>query len=181
MVTHDPPKPGTAHICKRCNGYYYWVPVNYQGLFFKLALLTTAQRGKPLDAPDSFFSVVVQKIEGVPKEGQLLPNGTSKNKRVTVLLDKKIPNDIGYLVFDGEPVQYDVRIDPSKPGGNLSESEFATVVVGNDVLANFKTGLPKKARIFLDHRQPKAPTTDDMLNKVNFQLQQIQFNQLRQP
>ncbi len=180
MVTCDPPNPGDAHICKKCDGKYYWVPVIYRDLFFKLALLTTAQRGKALAGPDPYYSVTVQRIEGEPIQGTFRgqPRG---DLAVTVLLDKKIPNDTGYLVFDGEDTQYEVRVYPNKPGANLSESEFATVYVQQQLYENFKRLLPRKAKVYLDHRQPKAPTTDDMLSKINFQLQQIQFNQLRQP
>ncbi len=180
MVTRDPPNPGDAHICKKCDGKYYWVPVIYRDLFFKLALLTTAQRGKPLAGPDSYFSVVVLGIKGNPIQGtrQGQPFG---DLTVTVLLNKKIPNDTGTLVFDGDDTPYEVRIDEDKPGGKLSESEFATVYVKEELYDNFKKLFPRKAKITLNHTQPKVATTEDMLSKINFQLQQIQFNQLRQP
>jgi hypothetical protein len=180
MVTAHPPQPGTAHVCRKVHGMYYWVPITYQQLFFRLALLTTAQRGAPLDAPDTSFLVAIEGIVGDPRPGQ----NPAKNKQVVIKVDKELPNDSGYLKFEGDPTQtqYDVLLDTTKPDGNLSASKYVTVVVGNDVLDNFKKlSRGGRARIFLDHAQPKAPTTDDMLSKISFQLQQIQLNQLRQP
>ena len=57
----------------------------------------------------------------------------------------------------------------------------ATAIVGynpNTQQALF-TPLPQTGKLFLRTNTPKAPTTEDSLNRVNFQLQQIQFNQLR--
>ena len=158
---------------------YYWIPTTYQQLFFRLALLTTAQRGAPLAAPDTVFTVAVQGISGDPRPGQ----NPARNKQVVLKVDKEIPNDSGYLQFEVDPAQrqYDVLLDTTKPDGNLSASRYVTVVVGKDDFEDFKKLLPGKAKVSLDHAQPKAPTTDDMLGKINFQLQQIQLNQLRQP
>ena len=184
MVTHEPPEPGMAHVCKKCNGKYYWVPVAYQDLFFKLALLTTARRGKPLQDPDAFFKVVAQKIEGTPVDGALLPNGTVTKKIFTLLLDKAIPNDSGYVVFDDDPqTQYSVSVEPDKPDAKLSESRYVTAVVSTDAVDEFtkRLAIPRPGKIFLDHKQPTQATVDDMLGKISFQLQQIQFNQLRAP
>ncbi len=184
MVTKEPPEPGMAHVCKKCNGKYYWVPVTYQDLFFKLALLTTARRGKPLQDPDVFFKVVAQKIEGDPIDGALLPNGTVTKKIYTLLLDKAIPNDSGYVVFDDDPqTQYSVSVEPDKPDSKLSESKYVTATVSVDAVDEFTKRLatPRPGKIFLDHKQPTQATVDDMLGKISFQLQQIQFNQLRAP
>ena len=179
MVTPDPPKPGSAHICRKVHGMYYWVPVTYQQLFFRLALLTTAQRGAPLAAPDTDFRVTVEGMSGDPRPGQ----NPAKNQQVVVKVDKEIPNDTGYLVFDGDPKQrqYDILLDTTKPDGKLSSSRYVTVVVRNEDFADFQGQFRGKAKISLDHALPRAPTTDDMLGKINFQLQQIQLNQLRQP
>jgi hypothetical protein len=183
VISPCPPNPGEAHVCKKANGRYYWVPAAYKDLYFRLSLLTTVQRGKPLSAPDPFFIVVVQRISGEPKPGQKLLSGDFKEWLVTVELDRKVPNDTGYLVFDGDHTQYGLRIDESKPDGKLSQSQFATLYVKNADLKTFQARLldPIRARIYLDHKQPTGPTADDNLNKISFQLQQIQFNQLRQP
>jgi len=182
MVTCDPPNSGDAHICRKCDGKYYWVPVIYRDLFFKLALLTTARRGKPLADPDAYYTVVAKRLEGEPKDGSTLPNGTVTKKLVTVLLDKAIPNDSGYIIFNDDPhTQYNVSMEPDKPDGDLSESRFATATVPNDAVDEFTKRLPRQGKIYLDHKQPMQANVDDMLGKINFQLQQIQFNQLRQP
>jgi hypothetical protein len=184
MVTNEAPEPGLAHVCKKCNGKYYWVPVTYQDLFFKLALLTTARRGKPLQDPDPYFKIVAQKIEGAPKDGSKLPNGTVTKKLFILQLDKAIPNDSGYVIFDDDPqTQYNVSVEPDKPDAKLSQSQYVTATVPADAVDDFtkRLGVPRPGRIFLDHKQPTQATVDDMLGKISFQLQQIQFNQLRAP
>jgi hypothetical protein len=183
MVTDHPPEPGLAHICKKCNGKYYWVPVTYTDLFFKLALLTTARRGKPLADPDNYYTIVAQRLEGAPKDGAMLPNGTVTMKLVTFVLDKAIPSDSGYLVFDDDPQnQYRLKVEPGKPDGDVSQSKFATVSVLTGSVADFTKRLPqRRGKIYLEHKPPTQATVDDMLGKISFQLQQIQFNQLRQP
>jgi len=262
MVSHDPPPPGAAHLCKKCDGRYFWVPVFRRSDFFKLALLTTAQRGKTLLPPDVFFSVTVQSIE---EERQA---HSSETKYLILRLDKAIPNDAGTLLFDvdankadKEQARYTLKkyakgrqfvltdasyVELSKDNriskdvlqklnnntlrnvpfesradlllavcrilgaemtdpveravletANISEepsvssnTSLVTVLVirdfdqgGNKVEdgneAKLRSLVGTTAKIFLEHRQPTATSTNDLINKVNFNLQQIQFNQLR--
>ena len=184
IVTHEPPPPSEVHLCKKYCGDYYWVPKSSREDFFRLALLTTAQRGKSLLPPDPFYSV------------QLTYNATSpvpddKNSVLVELkLDNPIPNDSGSLVLIKPN-----GTDPPKPSdkfpffpyvgrakeqlANTSYLQFKIRKAGaDDFIQRIKDG--PTAHVFLDHNQPKPPTTDDLLNRVNFQLQQIQFNQLRQ-
>lgn len=174
MVTSDPPKPGMAHICRKCNGKYYWVPVQYQDLFFKLSLLTTAQRGKSLLAPDEFFTVNVNELVN-DADNNLAPG---KSRKLTLRLDKKLPSDAGYVVLDSDAAheQFPARLIG---GSTSSDTDLITITVDNDKAGLF-AALPQKARVFLQHKRPQLPTTEDLIGRVNFQLQQIQFNQLRQ-
>lgn len=183
VVSCDPPPPGAAHICKECGGMFYWVPVEYRKEFFRLSLLTTAQRGKALSTPDDFYTVTLQKVTN-EEDGQF-----DTVKLLTVELDKKIPTDVGTikLTFDNTEVQYDIK--PYEPEDGSSPSEANQVVLVLDLtrskdastVAAFEEHLPMTGEVYLLHHQPKPPTTEELLQRVNFQLQQIQFNQLRQP
>jgi hypothetical protein len=172
MVSCDPPAAGAAHLCRKFDGKYFWVPIEYRELFFRLALLTTAQRGKSLTAPDEFFQATLTKLTDEP-------NKLNPTKRVVTLsLDKPIPADAGFVVFDNDKKQtpYPIQLIP---GPTSSETKVAKVTVDANDVTLFDT--PQKGKISLQHQRPKLPTTEDLINRVNFNLQQIQFNQLRQP
>ena len=115
-VSCQPPPAGAAHLCRCCNGSYYWVPVEYQREFLRLALATTAQRAQPAAPPDAFYSVNIVKVlraeqimaaapskkEADPPLNPLLPPplvvSTAKPQYwLTLKLDKKIPIDEGYM------------------------------------------------------------------------------------
>jgi hypothetical protein len=170
QVTCDPPPEGAAHICKQCDKKYYWVPAEFKYQFLRLSLLTTAQRGKSLLAPDEFYSVTLQKIvsqeESKTKKGVFVPNDTGRleytegNKTIALEV-AEFDDDNPKRVSDTDQIV--VFFDPE--------------VTGKKTPADLK--LPLGARIYLRHNRPTPPTTSDLLNRVEFQLQQIQFNQLR--
>jgi hypothetical protein len=177
VVTCQAPNPGQAHICKKYDGKYYWVPMSYKGYFFRLALLTTARRGKALLPAEEYFQVTLTDI--VKEE----PNRSNPANFTyfTYKLNKKIPRDDGYIVFDKLPeeqeslTQQDFQASDSTTG---SETDLIALSVNNNNLDAYRK-LPRTAKIYLEHKRPKPPTTDDLINRVNFNLQQIQFNQLR--
>ena len=68
VVSCDPPPEGKAHIWRKWQGKYYWVPIEYRFLFLKLALVTTSQRGKKLQPVDDFFPVSVNECH-IRREG----------------------------------------------------------------------------------------------------------------
>ena len=278
MVTCDPPKPDTAHMCKKFNGQYYWVPIEYRKLFFQLTLSTTAQRGKAFQAPDKFFAV---KLDDSPIFDE------AKSTLSFNIAKQKIPIDVGCMTLDNDtpappaaPTQFDIETvaAPTTPG-SVAPSQASTLVVylpndpiqlelvkddnepkgqpnlfhvslvsdmlhfriyngkgelqldkkesqltgidelkkiaelkplvknalekpqlldnrakntiielvtklfniQNSKMALFQPLYPKTAKVFLKQHAPTVPTTEDALNRVNFQLQQIQFNQLRPP
>jgi hypothetical protein len=178
-VSYSPPPEGAAQICKQCGDKYYWVPVEFRKQFFGLALATTAQRGKPIAAPDA-YEVTLKGIIGDPvkKAPDLFV--------VTVEIDKKIPNDSGRVLFTDNTA---ARIGPYEPptGPAPAETERLSLYLdlqspplGVKTVDEFKAKLPyPKARVYVRGHHPEPPTTNDLLNRVNFQLQQIQFNQLR--
>jgi hypothetical protein len=186
MVSCDPPPAGQAHLCKKYDGKYFWVPMSYRYSFFRLSLLTTAQRGKALLAPDPYYTVALNYEAKLPS-----PLGAD-NVFIVLKTDRPIPNDSGSLVL----------IDPQSAGGApkatdkfpflpyvgpAGEQPSSTSYVTLSIVASEADKVIQRVKdsptghIYLDHNQPKAPTTDDLLNRVNFQLQQIQFNQLRLP
>jgi hypothetical protein len=277
IVTCDPPPPGAAHLCKKFNGQYYWVPIEKRKEFFRLALATTAQRGKAFQAPDKFFTVS-------------LDNPVKDDVRGTVTFDvskQKLPIDFGTLTLDSDtpaapaaPTQFqvDTVTAPIAPGGlppstaaklvvTLPNDEIGLQLEQNDTnrpsaqknlfyvslmrpantlhflifgddgkveeffesslpnhdaqtiqelkddivkklagqpfdnraknadirrvksvlniplhrkMAMFAPPYPKTGKISLSHNVPPVQTTEDALSRVNFQLQQIQFNQQRQ-
>jgi hypothetical protein len=179
----NPPPPGAAQISKKCGDRYYWVPIEYRREFFKLSLLTTAQRGKSLTAPADFYTVSLKRLIK-NEQGQF-----ANVQFLTIEIDQKIPNDTGTirLTFDKEQVDYDVKIYEAPDHSTPSKTDTIVVVFDTtrskmiNKVGDFTKLLPLSGNVTLEHHQPKPPTTDDLLERANFQLQQIQFNQLRQP
>lgn len=224
MVSDCPPPPEAVHICRCQCDRYYWVPKEYAQQFFRLSLLTTAERGQALLPPDEFYAVTIQKIASPPAKGP------ANTYFVTLSLDKPIPNDIGYFVFSDAKSKQPEAPSPTKQSGNADQSpgnkkpeklpdgskkdkpatassnkpslldieySFSNVAsIGVEPAAEtvkqivvrvpvedyeqFKTLLPRQAKVYLTHNRPKAPSMEDLLERANFQLQQIQFNQLRE-
>jgi hypothetical protein len=138
-----------------------------------------------------------------------------------VLLDKPIPNDIGYFTISNsspgnntppnangtgnEPVagaetiapghatpaegegtqnkttrEYDFAKFTDPRGLQPDPTDRLTFKLTPDELTTFSQSLPKTAKAYLSHRRPAPPSMEDLLQRANIQLQQIQFNQLRQ-
>jgi hypothetical protein len=201
VATADPPPAGAAHICRKCGDMYYWVPVWCRDRFFELALLSTAQRGKSLLPADQFYSANVIDVIGNPVPTEFDPNAVV----ITLKLDKKIPNDDGYLIFNDPkaggstppgspsadtPPQYPFdkyrsdANDPSKPQvPPLALTDRIEISYDKAKLESLKSQLPVApvaVRVRLHHSQPSPPTTEDLLQRANFQLQQFNQNIVRQ-
>ena len=180
VVSCDPPPPCAAQISRKYEGSYYWVPVESRKEFFKLSLATTAQRGKRLFAPTDYYPVTLQKVLGQ------VPGPFVEAPWLIVQLDTKVPAASGFVVLNkgGVEAQYVTRPrdQDDKP---LSESDiillaFNPAAGGPKDIASFTGKLPLSSKLYLRYHQPKPPTTDQLLERTNFQLQQIQFNQLRE-
>jgi hypothetical protein len=189
-VTHERPPDGAAHICRKWHGDYYWVPVEFRMEFLRLALLTTAQRGRRLLPVPDFYAVRLTTLTDT------FASRFDKQKGVTQLtikIDKKVPNDTGHIDFDinSKTLSFqvnqfaDTTQDPNKPDIPFMTDKI--VVVFNATkspelssVASFKAALPVSSKLFLDHSRPDTPpATEDLLQNVRFQLEQIRFNQLR--
>jgi hypothetical protein len=193
VVTDEPPPACAAHIVRQCGCEYYWVPSEFKGDFLNLSLVTTAQRGKSLASPDQFFSVQLIDVAKIEDN-----EGDPESKIVTLVFDKKIPNDSGTLTFD-EPLDpkgpvaakagsvitrypFDRYLE-TKPGQDDFEPSLTNkldIGVLNSELPGL-TKLPRGVKVYQHHNRPTPPTTEDLLERANFQLQQIQMNQLRSP
>jgi hypothetical protein len=176
------PPEGEAHICRKSGKQYYWVPVEYKRQFLGLALATTAQRKKGLLLPPiEYYEATLKEITSPKAEYKSGPVS------ITVKLDKKVPNDVGRLEFCMDKKSYILQVAPYEPSGGDRQAETDTLVVTFDrsgLPAKIKTpadlDLPLDVRLYLRHYRPVVqPTTADLLNHMTFQLQQIQFNQLR--
>jgi len=181
QTSSTPPPEGAAHICKKCGKQYYWVPVEYRKQFLGLALATTAQRKKGLLPPNEYYEAKLQEITSPKREYK------SGQMSITARLDKKVPKDVGRLEFLMDKKTYSLQVAPYEPSGGDRQAETDTLVVTFDrsgLPAKVKTPsdleLPLDVKLYLRHYRPVVqPTTADLLDHVTFQLQQIQFNQLR--
>ena len=234
ITTPDPPPAGAAHICRNYCGMYYWVPVTCSGNFFRLSLLTTAQRGQTLLSPDDAFAVTIMHLDRTSIEAKQYPKGSFL---VTLELDKKIPNDSGTLVFTDDssakgsastsrrnllttdqpviqagyqepPPPVLVEPAPKDDAGPAAKGDASTDSKGSKSktfekfrdpeterwpgltnriritctmaeINDLESNIPQKAKIVLDHHQPRPPSTEDLLQRANFQLQQLNQNAVR--
>jgi hypothetical protein len=190
QMSCDPPPKGAAHIYRKWRGNYYWVPNEYRMEFLRLALLTTAQRGRRLLPVPDFYAVSIKAITDSFASKFDKQNGVIQ---LTVKIDKKVPNDTGRVDFDinGKTVSFQVNQfsstadDPLKP--DIPPMTDQIVIVFNakkwpelNSFDAFKAALPVSAKLFLAHSRPDSPPgTEDLLQNVRFQLEQIRFNQLR--
>ena len=186
----DPPPKDVAHIYRKWRGNYYWVPIEYRMEFLRLALLTTAQRGRRLLPVPDYYAVNIKAITDSFSSKFDKQNGVIQ---LTVKIDKKVPNDTGRVDFDisGKTVSFQVNQfsstadDPLKP--DIPPMTDQIVIVFNakkwpdlNSFDAFKSALPVSAKLFLAHSRPDSPPgTEDLLQNVRFQLEQIRFNQLR--
>jgi hypothetical protein len=182
VVSCNPPQEGRAHICRKWQGKYYWVPIEHRFLFLKLALITTAQRGKKLQPVDDFFPVQVTSI--------LFREPGDRNLTfLTVKLDGPVPSDNGEIEFtiDGKRVRYAVDQPPAPIEGPGPETTSVIRIQFNphtapDLIGSvqeFRTRLPLSGKLYLRNSHPQPPTTSNLLDQVRFQLEQIRLNQVR--
>lgn len=183
VVSCEPPPDEAVHLCRKYHKQYYWVPVEYKREFLGLSLVTTAQRGKALLAPEEFFQVTLQEVisQGKPnKFGEI---------ELLVKFDKKIPNDTGRveLTFGGKTVTFTVGQYQPTDTPQPSETDRLRLAFDPEAESAKAAGLktpaqlkfPIAAKFYLRHNRPKPPSTNELLDRIQFQLQQIQFNQLR--
>jgi hypothetical protein len=200
VVTLDPPPECAAHVCKKYCGKYYWVPVDYADDFFRLSLLTTAQRGKRLLPPDASYKVkIVEVLPGssanpqrpAPAQKEIDPNARIF---VTIKLDRELPNDNGYIEIEDDLDEKTKKVrrrdineyvPTTGTGANdfkPSNTRFLQLAMYQRNEQAFRDFMnqEREAKVYLEHRRPELPTTDDSLRRANFELHQINQNLVRQ-
>jgi hypothetical protein len=183
-VSCDAPPESAAHIVRKWHGKYYWVPVAYRTEFLRLALMTTAQRGKRLLPAPPYFTV---SLTGVLDDKTSPMEKRSGVFALVMKLDRQVPNDNGTLTCDvgdkkGETLVVrkftDGDFEPTLTNKLIvvfNPTRLPTLKVPTDV----NKILPIDAKLKLEHFRPDQPPTDELLQNVRFQLEQIRFNQLR--
>jgi hypothetical protein len=178
----DPPPPGVALVCKKYDHEYYFVPTDFRREFLRLSLLTTAQRGKSMLPPDDFFDVTIVAVgaQKVLKLGAI---------ETYVTLAKPVPNDNGQieLTFGKEKVVFDTGDYNPEEAVRPPETQTIRIFFNpaaknlpNDIKSPTDLKLPLTARLMLRGARPQSPpSTNQLLDRIQFQLQQIQFNQTR--
>jgi hypothetical protein len=203
IATDEPPPPGAAHIVRCapaapcdvggeiCKGKgcvkkkYFWVPCEYRYDFLRLALVTTVQRGQPLEVPE-FFEVTVEKAEDTTPENLK----KRKQTRFTLYFDKRIPNDSGELRATAGDATHRFRIDRFtdpidgavvKRGDKIDRVWlFLTPDDTSGLTANqLQAALDgRKVRVDLDSYRPTLPTTDDLLRSIRRNVGLIRLQQV---
>jgi len=182
QASYSPPPKGAAHVCRQCGDQYYWVPVEFKRDFLRLALLTTAQRGKSLLPPDELYTVAL-----LQPVSQKEPNRFNIIA-TTMKLDQQVPNDTGQIEFSqgDKTVTLDV-VDYNPPDPLIRPPQTDQLVIFFDpkqfpaeVKSMMDLKYPITAKLRLrGHRPQLPPNTNQLLDRIQFQLQQIQFNQAR--
>jgi hypothetical protein len=183
QVTASPPGKLEAHIVREYEGQYYWIPKSAASAFFRLSLVTTAQRGQATIRPTAFEGTIVGVVETTPI------NATAARYRLR--LTSKVPNDSGRLTtvvngheysfslqllgpIDGSPVPANKRTefadliyDEQDPDGpKLPRDEFVKAIEG------------KAVKIRLENNVPGYVKTDDLLDNIHHQLELQRLNGL---
>ena len=160
------------------------MPVEYRTQFLKLALLTTAQRGRRLLPTPDFFAVT---LGGIVEDKTTDFDQENGVLTFVMKIDKQVPNDAGHITFSAGGQQVDLSVR------QFATPTFAPAMTDHIIvtfspkrspgLNNYdavKAALPAGAKLYLNGYRPDSPpTTDELLQSVRFQLEQIRFNQLR--
>jgi hypothetical protein len=165
-----PPPPAAAHICRKYDKVYYWIPIEFKDLFYNLALATTADRGRLLIPPPEFFAVTVTGATANP------------HGAVDLQIDSEIPNaDYGTITFSGGKVGILSAYDPGD-GTQLFQTKVLTSTfndgfpMGFKSVAEFDAALkhnPLQVEVRLRGYQPPPPTTSQLLDQIPFDTPQV--------
>lgn len=216
MVTSEPPAPEEALIVRcgklGCNDFegcpkkhrhkvYYWVPCAAKSDFFLLSLHAVALRGQPVQVSPTFDVAVTD----------ILRIDTADKTAYTVRLkiDKKIPNDVGYIIApvsnlltgDGDlniKRNTEDGVEPADPQNPtapaLSEKQLTNVLVvefnlnqlgkkrdGNPLkLADVLKDLSgKNIRVRLSNFVPSGPRTERVFEEIRYQLELNRLTQFQ--
>jgi len=181
QVSTCPPPDGAAHLCKRCGKEYYWVPVAFKKQFLALALAAVTDRAAAVPPPDPFYAVTLLSPVSQTFEGKGV-------YRIIIRLDKKIPNDVGLVEVGSGGSAARFRVAEYLPPGPQRLSQTDQLVVyydenkapaGLKPVSTFTASLPMAAKVYLASHRPAPAAVSPDLRFIEFELQQIQLNQIR--
>ena len=205
LVATDEPPPADAALIVRCRyrdccdadcalskhrrKVYYWVPCEYRAEFFKLALYVVALRGQPI-ATSPNFDVTIKSVKDV--KDLMKPEGAYE---VTIVLDKKIPNDRGFVIatvkgrtVDGpQNLQLEKNPGPDAPPkddtfrlsfnvGTLAKALAVDKLSIDDVVKDLNG---QKVGIRLHNFFPSGSPTERMLEDIRYQLELNRLGQFQ--
>lgn len=180
QVSTCPPPEGAAHLCKKRGCHYYWIPVEFKKQFLGLALAAITDRASALPPPDPFYAVnLIGAVSQTPLSNTMY--------QLILKIDKPIPNDVGLVEVGSGSSTARFRIVEYQPD---SQRVFLTdrLVVYYDAskapsalrpVSTFTKALPIPAKVYLARHRPIQPVVGPDLRLIEFQLQQIQLNQIR--
>jgi hypothetical protein len=183
----DPPPPGSAHMIRRCDGVYYWVPAQFRKEFLDLALKTTALRAQPLQAPTAFKTTIAGARLNADLENPALPAKHSLRLDFT----DDVVEDIGTmkvsltirgtamtLLFPVMPVVNPGPGEAVAPGEKTKRLDLSYTQRLEGTPANDPDALPmtpaelttalrdKPVEITFKNSRPEAPSTDALLRSI---------------
>lgn len=162
VVTDCPPPKGAAHIERKCNGHYFWIPEYAAADFQQLMLKTTFQRGK--DVSPGYYEATIQKVT----DEEVVNPKRSDVRKAYILLDRSVPNGDGSAVVplpDGKKIRlqtYFVTEDKTKnavkEGAPTDRLEIHWSPSKNKITAADLEN--KKVHIYIDRFPPEAAGSD---------------------
>jgi hypothetical protein len=182
QVTDGPPPPDAAHVWKKYNNQYYWVPANFGDEFFNLALVTTAQRDRLIETPE-MYSVTLRKLDEASMEK---PVGASFTVDIDLDPNKTIPNEAGNVYLNNQLLARLSKYQPTDETKkywatsrltmtfNPAKTASDRVPVLKMSIEEFKSKLPLAVQIKLETTPPPAPTTKELLDRIPFRVPQVQ-------
>jgi hypothetical protein len=180
--------PACAHK-KHRHKVYYWVPCAYKDEFFRLALYTVALRGQPTPVSPNFDVTVMGVLDKV--------KGPRNVWTIKVQLDKKIPNDKGYMIATVGGNRYTTdefftvlrneKVPRAQPGDLKEEqmNDVFDVKFDLDTLKITKVDdvikdlAGQKVGIRLEHFVPGGTPTDRLLEGIRSQLELFRLGQFQ--
>lgn len=189
VVTCEDPG-AAAHICRKQNGVYYWVPTEAGRLFLELALTTTFKRG-PESVPPGAYEVKIAGVTEVIKTNPMnpvtkklrIPNAPADLQNAVLTFDNPVPSGDATLVAkltDGRTIRIMLYEIPTKKN---DDSTIVDIIAGSPTSA-LKTQswspqikgytendlMGAKARLYSHDFPADAPVPSAPLQRINSNL-----------
>ena len=178
-VTDCPPPQGAAHVSACFRNRYYWVPVEFAPLFFELATITTAQRGKALLPSDDFYRVnIVGFVDDKQVKQEPNENGVYT---VAVVLDQALPApDTGFVEIYGKLLTLNSYPDPTGKSIEYKAKRWQIELNPRKTPPGIRTPadlvFPIPAKASLTNKPYQQPTTKELLDRIPFETPQVSLS-----